>query len=109
MASISSKKRAAGKLSKRCLSLDQEIKILDDVRKRKRMSCREIIEELKIGKTQAANVVASVARLRAENENFQGKGYKHIQHENHQNFKAINNILYCWYKKCEASGITSLD
>ena len=55
------------------------------------MSCREIAEEFKIGKTQAANV-ANEARLRAEYENFQGKDYKHIQCGNHQKFKVINNF-----------------
>ena len=51
MASISSKKREAGKLNKRCLTLDGKIKILDLVMKRK-MSWREIAEQFKIGKTQ---------------------------------------------------------
>ena len=36
MASVSSKKRAAGKLSKRCYCFDQKIKILDEVKKRKK-------------------------------------------------------------------------
>ena len=43
MTSISSKKREAGKLNKRCLTLYEKIKILDVVKKRK-MSCREIAE-----------------------------------------------------------------
>ena len=43
MTSISSKKREAGKLNKRCLTLDEKIKILDVVKKRK-MSRREIAE-----------------------------------------------------------------
>ena len=47
MASISSKKREAGKLNKRCLILDEKIKILDVVKKRK-ISCREIAEQFKI-------------------------------------------------------------
>ena len=38
---------------------DQKIKIIDEVKKRKKMSCREIAEEFNIGKMQAANVVAS--------------------------------------------------
>ena len=45
------------------------------------------------------------ARMRAEYKILQGKGYKHIQRGNHQKFKAINDILYSWYKKCKASGI----
>ena len=43
--------------------------------------------------------------LREEYENFQGKGFKHIKRENHQKFKPINEILYAWFKNCEASGI----
>ena len=104
MASISSKKREAAKLNKRCLTLDQKIKILDVVKKRK-MSCSERVEQFKIGKTQTANVVKNKASLRAEYENFQGKGFKHFKRENHQKYKAINTILYKWFKKCEASGI----
>ena len=104
MASISSKKREAGKLHKRCLTLDEKFKILDVVKKMK-MSCREIAEQVQIGKTKAANVVKNLASLKAEYENFQGKGFKHLERENHQKYKAISTILYKWFKKCEASGI----
>ena len=54
MASIKVKKRESGKLNKRCLTLDEKIKILDEAKKRK-MSCRVIAKEFNIGKTQAAN------------------------------------------------------
>ena len=81
MASINSKKREAGKLNKRCLTLDEKIKIFDEVKKRK-LNCRAIAEEFKIGKTQAANVVKNEAKLR-EYANFQCKGCKHIKRENH--------------------------
>ena len=57
-------------LNKRCLTLNKKIKILNVVKKRK-ISCREIAEQFKIGKTQAANVVKSEASLRAEYKNFQ--------------------------------------
>ena len=104
MASINSKKRETSKLNKRCLTLDEKIKILDEVKKRK-LSCRAIAEEFKIGKTQAANVVKNEAKFREEYANFQGKGFKHIKRENHQKFKPINDIHYSWFKKCESSGI----
>ena len=91
-------------MKKRCLTLDEKIKILDEVKKRK-LSCRAIAEKFKIGKTQAANVVKNEAKLREEYANFQGKGFKHIQRENHQKFKPINDILYYWFKKCESFGI----
>ena len=51
------------------------------------MSCREIAKTYNIGKTQEANVLKDVIILRAEYENLK------IQ------------ILYSWFKKCEASGI----
>ena len=69
MTSISSKKREAGKLNKRCLTLGEKIKILDEVMKRK-LSCRAIAEEIKIRKTQVANVVKNEAKIREEFENF---------------------------------------
>ena len=28
-----------------------------------------------------------------------------ISNENHQKFKPIDEILYSWFKKCEASGV----
>ena len=86
MASIKSKKQEAGKLNKRCLSLDEKFKILDEVKKRK-LSCTAIAKELKIGKTQVTNVVKNEAKFRKEFENFQDKGCKHIKGENHQKFK----------------------
>ena len=63
MASISSKKREAGKLNKRCLTLDEKVKLLNVAKKRK-MSCREIEVQFKIGKTQAANVVKNEASFK---------------------------------------------
>ena len=64
-----------------------------------------IAKEFKIGKTQAANVLKNERTLREEFANFQDNGFKNINRGNHQKFKAINDILYSWFKKCEASGI----
>ena len=104
MASINVKKRESGKLNKRCLTLDGKIKILDEAKKRK-LSCRVIAKELKVGKSQINNVLKTEQTLREEFANFQGKGFKHTDSRSHQQFKAINDILYSWFKKCEASGI----
>ena len=104
MASINVKKRESGKLNKRCLTLDGKIKILDEAKKIK-LSCRVIAKELKVGKTQINNVLKTEQTLREEFANFQGKGFKHTDSRSHQQFKAINDILYSWFKKCEASGI----
>ena len=98
------KKREAGKLNKHCLTLDEKIKILDE-NKKKKMSCRVISKTYSIGKTQAANILKEEEKLRMEYENFQGKGFKHINRTSHQKYKPINEILYTWYKKCESSGI----
>ena len=105
MASINvEKKQESGKRNKRCLPLHEKIKILDEAKQRK-LNCRVIAKEFKIGKTQAANVLKNERTLREEFANFQGKGFKNINRRSHQKFKAINDILYSWFKKCEASGI----
>ena len=85
LASINSKKWEAGKLNKWCLTSEENTKILDEVKKRK-LSCRAIAEEFKIGKTQAVNVVKNETNLE-----------KHIKRENHQKFKLINDIFYSWF------------
>ena len=88
MTSINSKKREADKLYKRCLALDEKVKILDEVKKRK-LSCRAIAEEFKIGKTQAANVLKNEANLREEFENSQFKGFKRIKRRDHEKLKPL--------------------
>lgn len=104
MAPVNEKKREAGKLKKHCLTLDEKIKILD-ANKKKKMSCRDIAKTYKIGKTQASSLLRDERMLRKEYENFQGKGFKHVNRSSHQKFKPINEVLYSWFKKCEASGI----
>ena len=64
------------------ISINNNHKIILDVVKERKMSCREIAEQLKIGKTQVANVVQKESILRAEYKNFQGKGFKHLKREN---------------------------
>ena len=94
------KKREAGKLSKHCLTLVEKIEILD-ANKKKKMSCRDISKTYNIGKTQAANLLKNEKTLRTEYENFQGKGFKHVNRTSHQKFKPINEIFYFWFKKCD--------
>ena len=48
----------------------------------------------------------NTVKLIEEFENFQCKSFKHIKRRDHQKFKHINDILYSWFKKCEASGIS---
>ena len=97
--SINMEKRESRKFNKRCLTLDEKIKILDETKKRK-LSCTVIAKEFKIGKIQAAKVLKNKRTLREEFANFQGKGFKHINRGSHQKFKAISDILYSWFKKC---------
>ena len=66
MTSISRKKREAGKSNKRRLILDDKIKILDVVKKRK-MSYREIAEQFKIGKTQRSQCRQKMKQLSEQN------------------------------------------
>lgn len=81
MVFVRSKKREAGKWNKRCLTLDKKIKILDVIKRK--MSCREIAEQFKIGKTQAPNVVKNKACARTEYKNLHGKDFKNLKRENH--------------------------
>ena len=74
------------------------MKILDSAKKRN-LSCRVIAKELEIGNTQADNVLKNERMLREEFAKFQGKGFKHINRRIYQKFKAINDILYSWFKQ----------
>ena len=97
MTSINAKKQETGKFSKRWLTLNENITIFNEVRKRK-LSCRATAEDFKIGKTQTGIVVKKEAKLREEFENFQGKGFKHIKRKNHQKLKPINDNLHPRFK-----------
>ena len=66
------------------------------------MSRREIFEEINIGRTKAANVIAKDTRLRAGYENFQGKRQKEMLNLKTQKCKPISTIFYNRYKKFEA-------
>ena len=72
MASINVKKREPGKLNKRCRILDEKVKILDEAKKRK-LSCRVITKEFKIGKTQAANLLKNERRLEKSLQTFKAR------------------------------------
>ena len=102
MASIAGKKKATGKLSIRCLTLDEKIKIVDAVIRK--MSCRYTAEVIKIRKTLATDVIKHEPQLRNEYRKFPGKGFKHIKGKN-QKHPAINDILYSWFKNSESYGI----
>ena len=98
MPSINSKKREAGKLKKQCLTLEENIKKLGEIKKRK-LSCRAISKKFKVGKTQVVNVVKNEAKLREGFENFQGKGFNRIKRENHQNSNLVKTFFIFGLKK----------
>ena len=50
------KYQVAGKLSKRTLTLDEKIKLLDFKKKNPSLGCRGIGEKFNIGKTEAASI-----------------------------------------------------
>ena len=103
MSSINSKKREAGKFNKRCLTLDEKIKILDELKKRK--SCRDIAEEFKIGKTQAANAVKNKAKKWNE---WNGMNYIVFFQHNNEQFTSFNFYkIYMLGKKTYNSKATT--
>ena len=102
---IISKKREAGKLKKRCLTLDKKIKILDEVKKRN-LSCRAVAEEFKIRQTQAANVVKNEAKIKEEFENFQSKCFKCQKPKRiTKNSNLLMKFVILGSKNVETSGI----
>ena len=63
-----------GKLSIRYLTLEEIL----DAYKKKKISCRDICKTYNIRETQAANMLKEETKLRADYQNFQGKGFKHV-------------------------------
>ena len=51
-----SKQQLAGKLAKKTLTLDENIKFLDVAKKIPKLGCRKLAEIYKIGRTVAANI-----------------------------------------------------
>ena len=68
-------------LNEQCLILDENIKILDVVKKQK-MSYREITKKkIKFGKGGAFNLVENETRLRVEYQKFHGKSFNSFMTE----------------------------
>ena len=66
-----SKHQLAGSLTKKTLTLEGKIKLLDANKERKQ-SCRQLAEMFNIGKTAAANIIKNEASIRKEYEEFKG-------------------------------------
>ena len=68
--------------------------------KKRKLSCRAIAKEFKIGKTQPINVVKNETKFRVEFENFQGKGFKHNFYQKWESPKiqAYKWHSFSWFK-----------
>ena len=95
-----SKHQLAGSLTKKTLTLEGKIKLLD-VNKKRKQSCRQLAEIISISKTGAANIIKNEASICKECEGF--KGY--LKRKRKGQFNDINEILYKWFKKCGAANI----
>ena len=95
-----SKHQFASFLTKKTLTLEGKIKLLDANKERKQ-SCRQLPEKFNIGKTAAANIIKNEASIRKEYEEFKGD----LKRKRKGQFNGINEILYKWFKKCCAANV----
>ena len=65
-----SKQQLAGKLAKKTLTLDENIKFLDFAKKNPKVGCRKLAHTYKIGKTAAANILKNERKIREQSEMF---------------------------------------
>ena len=98
----SNKHVLAGKLTKRTLTLEEKIKLLDYKKKNPTVGVRSIADQFNIGKTAAASILKDGERIRQRHEQFHEKSKKRVRFGK---YKEINEILYEWYKRCCASNI----
>ena len=89
-----SKHQLAGSLTKKTLTLEGKIKLLDANKERKR-SCRQLAEMFNIDKMAAVNIIKNEASIRKEHEEFKGG----LKRERKGPVNDINEILYKWFKK----------
>ena len=93
-----SKYQLAGSLTKKTLTLEGKIKLLDANKERKQSS-RQLAEMFNICKTTAANIIKNEASIRKEYEEFKGD----LKRKRKVPFNDINEILYEWFKICCAT------
>ena len=92
-----SKHQLAGSLSKKTLTVEEKIKLLD-ANKKTRQSCRQLAHQFRIGKTSVAKIIKNEASIRQEFERFKGN----LKRNRKGQFHEINEILYKWFKtSCE--------
>ena len=97
-----SKHQLAGKLSKKTLSLDEEVKFLDFAKGNLNFGRRKLAGIFKIGRTVAANILKLEKSICSQHEIFREK-YKKCKRSG--KYREINDILYLWYQKCCTSNI----
>ena len=77
------KYQLAGKLSKRTLTLDEKIKLLDFEKKKPSLGCRAF------GETAAASILSKEDKIRKQHELFHEKSKKRIRHGKYQEISDI--------------------
>ena len=85
----------AGSLSKKTLTIEEKIKLLD-ANNQTRQSCRQLADQFCIGKTAAAKIIKNEASIGQEYEPFKGD----LKRNRKRPFHKINEILCEWFKKC---------
>ena len=65
-----SKQQLPGKLAKKTLTLDENIKFLDFAKKNPKLGCKKLAHTYKIGKTAAANILKNERKIREQGEMF---------------------------------------
>ena len=83
-----SKHKLASSLSKKTLTIEEKIKLLDDYNK-KRQSFRQLADQFSIGKTAAAKIIKNQTSIRQEYERFKGN----LKRNRKGQFHKINEIL----------------
>ena len=94
-----SKHQLAGSLTKKTLTLEEKIKLLDPNKERKQ-SCQQLAEMFNISKTAAANI-KNEASIRKEYEKSKGE----LKRKRKGQSNDIEEILHEWSKKCCAANI----
>ena len=91
-----SKHQLTGSLTKKTLTLEGKIKLLDANKERKQ-SCRQLAEMFNIGKTAAANIIKNEASIRKEYEESKDD----LKRKRKGQFNDINEIFTRQYEDGE--------
>ena len=93
------KQQLAGSLSKKTLTTDEKIKLLD-ANKKIRQSCRQLADQFRTEKTTVAKIIENEASICQKYERLK----RNVKRKKTGQFHKKNEILYEWFKKyCEAN------